>query len=50
MAMEPNALNSQPLSPLSLSNTNSLQEVLHEKNDRELSGFVNAGATSSSTT
>jgi hypothetical protein len=42
MAMEPNALNSQPLSSaLSLSNTDSLQEVLHEKNDRKLSGYVN---------
>jgi hypothetical protein len=42
MAMEPNAFDSQPLSPLSLSNTGSLQEVLDEKNDRQLSGFVNA--------
>jgi hypothetical protein len=37
-------LNSQQLPPLSLSNTNFLQEVLHEKNDRKLSGYVNAGA------
>ena len=44
MAMEPHALSSAPLSPMSLSNTNSLQEVLHDKNDRQMSGFVNAGA------
>jgi hypothetical protein len=41
MHMEPNALSAQQLSPLALSNMDSLQEVLDEENDRKLTGYVN---------